>query len=270
MAREKVLYDGHAVAAVAATSEVDRQEGAEADQGRLRGAAARDRSGRGDAAGRADPARPSAHQGRQGRRTSPPTWSSGSNSPWATSRRASPQADVDRRARVRHQADAPGLYRAAGLRRQLRPRTARSSCGAAPRGHFVVRDRLPDMLKIDAAEDPRHASRSSAAASAARPTFYAEPVAIAAVAQGQAAGEDRADAQRGVPRHRPGLRHPFARQDGRHQGRQDHRRRGRAGLPDRRLHRLDVLQRAAGDVHALRSGERQDGRPTRWCRTGRR
>ena len=29
-------------------------------------------------------------------------------------------------------------------------------------------------------------------------------------------------------------------------------------LPDRRLHRLGILQRAAGDVHALRPQERQD------------
>ena len=50
MAREKALYEGHAVAAVAATSAGDRQAGAEADQGRLRGAAARHRRRRGDAA----------------------------------------------------------------------------------------------------------------------------------------------------------------------------------------------------------------------------
>ena len=37
--------------------------------------------------------------------------------------------------------------------------------------------------------------------------FYAEPVAIVLVAQGEAAGEDDAHARRGVSRHRPGLRH---------------------------------------------------------------
>ena len=50
---------------------VDRQAGAQADQGRLRGAAPRHRPGRGDEARRADPARPCAHQGHQGRRQAP-------------------------------------------------------------------------------------------------------------------------------------------------------------------------------------------------------
>ena len=49
MAREKVLYEGHAVAAVAAISDLDRRGGGRADQGRLRGAAARHRRRRGDA-----------------------------------------------------------------------------------------------------------------------------------------------------------------------------------------------------------------------------
>ena len=57
MAREKALYDGHPVAAVAATSESIAKAGAQADQGRVRGAAARHRPGRGDEARRADPAR---------------------------------------------------------------------------------------------------------------------------------------------------------------------------------------------------------------------
>ena len=51
MAREKVLYEGHAVAAVAATSDSIARRGAVADQGGLRGAAARHRRGRGDGAG---------------------------------------------------------------------------------------------------------------------------------------------------------------------------------------------------------------------------
>ena len=65
MAREKVLYEGHPVAAVAATIGGDRQAGAGADQGRLQGAAARDRRRRGDEARRAGAARPPDHRGRQ-------------------------------------------------------------------------------------------------------------------------------------------------------------------------------------------------------------
>ena len=42
MAREKALYDGHPVAAVAAVSESIAKQALEADQGRIRGAAARE------------------------------------------------------------------------------------------------------------------------------------------------------------------------------------------------------------------------------------
>ena len=48
MAREKALYEGHAVAAVAATSASIAEEARIADRGRLRSAAARHRRGRGD------------------------------------------------------------------------------------------------------------------------------------------------------------------------------------------------------------------------------
>ena len=50
MAREKALYEGHAVAAVAAITQVDRRGGRGADRDRLRGAAARHRCRRGDEA----------------------------------------------------------------------------------------------------------------------------------------------------------------------------------------------------------------------------
>ena len=53
MAREKVLYEGHAVAAVAATNKAIAEEALGADRGRLRGAAARHRRRRGDEARRA-------------------------------------------------------------------------------------------------------------------------------------------------------------------------------------------------------------------------
>ena len=91
-----------------------------------------------------------------------------------------------------------------------------------------------------------------------------------ALAQGQAAGEDHAHPQRGVPRHRSGVRHQIAHQDRLQEGRHHHRRGGRAVLPDRPLHRLGLHQRAAGDVHALCAEERQDHRPTRSSRTARR
>ena len=167
MAREKALYDGHPVAAVAATSEVDRQAGAQADQGRLRGAAPRHRPGRGHGARRADPARARAHQGHQGRRQAHQR-DRAARPRHGRRREGLRRSRRDRRARIRHQADAPGLYRAAELRRDLRPRTARSSCGAAPRRRGSIATGSP---KSSRSSRPRSASRSRrwAAASAARP-----------------------------------------------------------------------------------------------------
>ena len=92
MAREKALYEGHAVAAVAAISKAIAEEALRADQGRLRGAAARHRRRRGDEAGRAAAVRGHDHaRHRAGADRSRPTSRSGSNSRSATSRPASPR-----------------------------------------------------------------------------------------------------------------------------------------------------------------------------------
>ena len=68
MAREKALYDGHPVAAVAATSESIAKAGAQAHQGRVRGATTRHRPGRSHATRCADPASARPHQRREGSR----------------------------------------------------------------------------------------------------------------------------------------------------------------------------------------------------------
>ena len=57
MAGDKALYDGHAVAAVAASSAAVARKALQADRGRVRGAAACHGCGRGDAGGRAGAAR---------------------------------------------------------------------------------------------------------------------------------------------------------------------------------------------------------------------
>ena len=75
MAREKALYDGHPVAAVAATTEAIAARSLRADRGRLRSAAVRDRRRRRDEARRADPARLHASS-RASRPTSPASSSS--------------------------------------------------------------------------------------------------------------------------------------------------------------------------------------------------
>ena len=118
-------------------------------------------------------------------------------------------------------------------------------------GPWVFRDRLTEILKIEFLEDPGHAV-------GARRRFRRQDRLLrrtdrgAAGEEGEAPGQDRAHARRGLSRHRAGVRHALAHQDGRHPGRQDHGGGRRADFPDRRLHGLDVLQRPASDVHALR------------------
>ena len=103
MAREKALFPGHPVAAVAATTEAIAAQGLRADRGRLRSAAVVDRDRRCAEARRADPAR--VHQvrgqavqhrrqarGQEGRRrrkaSRRPRWSSSAASPRARCIRA--------------------------------------------------------------------------------------------------------------------------------------------------------------------------------------
>ena len=91
MARDKALYAGHAVAAVAATSAKHRVSSPQADRGRLRGLAVGHRRRRGDAAGRAHP--PRAHARRRAPRVRQRHRMSraSSSTRWATSRPASPR-----------------------------------------------------------------------------------------------------------------------------------------------------------------------------------
>ena len=96
MARDKALYAGHAVAAVAATSAKIAARGPQADRGRLRGPALGHRRRRGAAAGRAHPARAHARQGRAPSRVRPrhPTSPASSSTSWATSRPGFAAAEV--------------------------------------------------------------------------------------------------------------------------------------------------------------------------------
>ncbi len=157
-------------------SESIAKAGAQADQGRVRGAAARHRPGRGDEARRADPAQHVRTKGVKG-----------ADQPSNVIERLDlAMGDVDaglrrgrrdRRARIRHQADASGLYRAAELRRDRRPRTARSSCGAAPRRRGCSATGCPNILKIDTAKI-RVQQSEMGGGFGGKTGFYAEPVAI--------------------------------------------------------------------------------------------
>ena len=122
MARDKALYAGHAVAAVAATSAKIAAAAAQADRGRLRGAALGHRRRRG-AASRARPSctRTCAKRRRQaGPGDRHPTSPASSSTRWATVEAGLRGRRGHRRAQLQDQARAPGLYRAARLPRQRR------------------------------------------------------------------------------------------------------------------------------------------------------
>ena len=258
MAREKALYEGHAVAAVAATSAAVAKQALEADQGRLRGAAARHRRGRGDAARRAAAARGHVHDRR---RACPQDGLQRRQARRVRARRRGGRLQAGRphrRARVHHQARAPGLHRAARLHRQrVRGRPgrrvgvdagpldrARPLRAAARLGHRQdARDRGRDRRRVR--RQDRRLSRADRAG---------------AVQEGAPAGEDGDDARGGVPRLRPDVGRARARQDRRQEGRPHRRGRGRAQVPGRRLRRLAGAAGLHVRVRALRPRERQGGR----------
>ena len=205
MARDKVLYDGHAVAAVAATSaaspsaalkliEVDYEvlphvTDVEEAMAPGRAAAARrhvHRRRRAEAGQALE--RRQAHRVRARRRG-----------------RRLRRGRRRRRARPSHRRRAPGLHRAARLRRQLGPRTARPSCGAAPRAISWCAPTAPAAARhghLQAARhrvgDRRRLRRQDGGLSRA--------AGAGAVAQVRPAGQDGDDPRRGLPRHRPDLR----------------------------------------------------------------
>jgi hypothetical protein len=137
MARTKALYDGHAVAAVAAPSmpRPPTRRCALID-GRLRDPAACDRRRRGDEAEARRCCTPNCFtehvdpRPTRGCRTSPAARPSSAT---ATSRPGFADADIVLERTLQDRAVAPGLHRAACLRRQGWVTTARPRCGSAPR-----------------------------------------------------------------------------------------------------------------------------------------
>ena len=82
-------------------------------------------------------------------------------------------------------------------------------------GTHVFRDRMADILRLDSSRIKVMQSEMGGGFGG-KTSFYGEPLAARAVQEGAPAGQDRADPQRGVPLHRPGLGHPLADQDGLH------------------------------------------------------
>ena len=226
MAREKVLYEGHAVAAVAATSaaiakqalkliKVDyevlphvidvveaMQPGApllheDTDHGRRRAGAEE------------------ALQRRQAHRVRPS----------ATSRPASrrPTSSSSARSRPRR------CTRATSSRTPASPacrRTARPMSGCRPRATGSCARHCARLLGWDVGQIRVTASEIGGGFGG-KTVVYLEPVALALVQEGAPAGEDGDDARGGVPRLRPDLGRARARQDRRQEGR-------RASSPPRR------------------------------------
>ena len=168
-------------------------------------------------------------------------------------------ADVDRRARVSHGDGAPGLYRAPCHGRAVERRRPDSHLvqhaggvwragtgGRVAPGADLTRRRHPDGDRRRLWRQEQRLSRAGGGA---------------ALAQGRApAGQDDDDARRGARRHRPdvGLLHP--RQDGRHARRQADGSRGGADLRGRRLSRLAGRRRLRRHLWPVQAGQRADRR----------
>ena len=177
MARDKALYAGHPVAAVAATSAKIAAAAAQADRGRLRGIALGHRRRRGAAAGRAHSARAHAQgrrqagpgddiqhrrqaraqAGRRRGRVSPPPTSSSS----AASRPSPCIKDISSR--------TPAS--------SASPRTASTTIWSSSQGHFMVRDMTAQLTGIKLS-DVRAIPAEIGGGFGGKTIVYLEPVAL--------------------------------------------------------------------------------------------
>ena len=256
IARDKVLYEGHVVAAVAATTRAEAHAAADAivveyevlphvlnvDEAMAEGATL-------------------LHPNMMTKGVDPaPTEPSNVASRIVHERGELDQgfadADVGGRAGVHHQAGPPGLHRAPRRRRRHHPgrpvdgvvlvagplRHAHhdgqgAGLGAVPPEGHPRRDRR--RLRRQDDDLPRAAGRR-------------------AVPQVGAAGEAGHEPRRGVPGHRPGVGHPHQGEDGRRQGGQPHRRRDLDGLRGRGVPRLPGRGRRHDGPRPLRHPQLPD------------
>ena len=86
------------------------------------------------------------------------------------------EADVDRREGVQDRGGAPGLYRAACLRRALRPPTAKAEIWASSQGHFVIRALTAKLLGMPVG-DMRVTPAEIGGGFGGKTVVYLEPVA---------------------------------------------------------------------------------------------
>ena len=101
-------------------------------------------------------------------------------------------------------------------------------------GHFIVRTHCARLLGMDVAKLKVTASEIGGGFGG-KTVVYLEPLALMLSKKVAQTGQDDHDPRGGVQGLRPDLRRPYAHQDRRHQGRPHHRRRGRALLPGGRV-----------------------------------
>ncbi len=243
MAKGKALYEGHAVAAVAAISAGDRRAGARPDRGRVRGPAARHGCRGGDGGGCAGAARRHLH--RWGRSQTDQAVERRQDGPLCQGRCRGrlPRSRCRHRAALYDKARAPGLYRAACLRR-------RGGAGRAdhdlelepgpvhgPRLYLAHRRRRHRQHPRDPGRNRRRLRRQDDRLSRTGRLHAVEEVGPA--------GQDRDEPRGGVPRHRADLGRRHRSQARRQEGRPDHRCEDRAQIPVGRISRARRSSRAA-------------------------
>ena len=206
----KVLYRGHAVAAVAATDAAHRRGRPRADRGRVRGAAAGARRARGDArrtrrsctttCARRDAARPSTTRDK-------PTQHRRATSSSRRRRRSGLRRGRRRhRARVHDRDVHQGYIEPHNAHRDLERRRPRSPSGPAPRALRRPRRRSPSCCSIPVSQDQGRADGDRRRLRRQDPRL---PRAArgAALEEDRQAREDDDDPRRGLRGHRPDLRH---------------------------------------------------------------
>ena len=255
MAREKALYEGHAVAAVAAMSEAIAAQALkliEVEYEVLPHVM--------DVAQAMEPDAPLLHDnmytiGVEPKPAKPSNVAKRVEFASRGCRGRLRQGGRRRRARVHHRSRCTKATSSRTRAWRACPRTARRSCGARRRDSSscaasarsssawmlveAARDRLRDRRRL------RRQDRRLPRAARAR-----------AVAQGGPAGEDGDVAHRGLPGDRSDLRREGLGQDRRDARRADHRGRGAAQVPGRRVPGLAGAARLHVRVRAVRSRER--------------
>ncbi len=221
MAGDTALYDGHAVAAVAATTPLIARDAAQADRGRLRGAAACHRRRRGDGKGRAgDPRR--APPTSRCPRACTPTWCAITNCGHGDVEAGFAEADLVIEDRFRTEATHQGYIEPHACLAQLGA-DGKGEVWCCTQGHFNVQKVCAALLGLETSAAARHRVRN-------RRRFRRQDGRVhrtggaGAVAQDQPPGEAGDEPGRSVPRDRADVVDLDGRQDRHEEGRHDHRR----------------------------------------------